>query len=184
MLKTLPACAAVVALLLSVDQATATCDGNPHKWGRVRRCDEVDPACPDASWASGCKACEGIGGVAWGDDPDAFTPANCTVISVPQAGEAQPQPPVFPEQVRVPAATRFPGFCRRSGALGTLSPQAFGDTSPKQFTARRLTRYPLHPHHLLPPFRALHHSSSTRVSTRSRSSSSTTLSALPRSPPW
>ena len=47
--------------------ARATCDGNPHGWGRLRRCDAYNAACPNASWAGHCGVCEGIGGIPTSD---------------------------------------------------------------------------------------------------------------------
>lgn len=61
--------------------ALGVCDGNPHEWGRLRRCDQVDPACPDVSW-SHCGMCEGIGGLVYNDDntAESFQPAKCTPL--------------------------------------------------------------------------------------------------------
>jgi len=51
-------------------------DGNPHKWDRTRRCDTIGYDPP-------CGVCEGVGGVAWGDDPNDYSPTRCTKVAGP-----------------------------------------------------------------------------------------------------
>ena len=53
----------LLQLVLLPAVTLSVCDGNPHKWGRLRRCDQRAAGCPDAPWA-GPKLCEGIGGLA------------------------------------------------------------------------------------------------------------------------
>jgi hypothetical protein len=92
------------ALLLSFLPALsgAVCDGNPHGWGRLRRCDQFNAACPDVSWQTP-KLCEGIGGLANSDDAtnaDSFNATTCTPIATPeqlQASGLKPVSPVWPE---------------------------------------------------------------------------------------
>lgn len=90
------------ALLLSLPALSgATCDGNPHGWGRLRRCDQFNPSCANASWASP-KLCEGIGGLASDDanDPDSFNATTCVVVATPvqlQAAGLKPVAPVWPQ---------------------------------------------------------------------------------------
>eukprot|EP00494_Astrolonche_serrata_P006746 UN06771 len=69
-------------------------DGNPHKWDRVRRCDEscFDPV---------CGLCEGIGGIATSDAPNDYTPTSCEVVGTAaqiRAAGIVPVIPVWPEK--------------------------------------------------------------------------------------
>ena len=79
--------------------AEAICDGNPHKWGRMRRCDMFDEACP--SMFRNCTTCEGIGGIATSDKPDAFTPVPCKSVGTATEMKAKgivPPVPMFPKK--------------------------------------------------------------------------------------
>lgn len=53
--------------------ASGQFDGNPFGWDRIRRCDhfQYDPP---------CGACEGVGGIVWGDDNDDYTPTSCEEV--------------------------------------------------------------------------------------------------------
>ena len=83
-----------------VKVAQGVCDGNPHKWGRIRRCDQYDPKCPEFS--VNCTTCEGIGGIPSSDKPSDFIPVKCkslyTAAELKRKGEPTPTPPSFPEQ--------------------------------------------------------------------------------------
>lgn len=68
-------------LILGLPTIFGVCDGNPHGWDRTRRCDQYDPTCPDASWASECSVCDGVGGLSKNDDNDSFSPTSCTPIA-------------------------------------------------------------------------------------------------------
>lgn len=84
----------LTAAVLFLPLSSAVCDGNPHNWGRVRRCDQFDSSCADASWQSPRK-CEGIGGIPHSDDPDDFRAPHCEPADDPAQA---PAPPVWPEQ--------------------------------------------------------------------------------------
>lgn len=62
-------------------------DGNPKQWSRTRRC--------DASYETACTACEGIGGMAYGDDKNDITIPDCQVIH--QANEIPSSDLVWPK---------------------------------------------------------------------------------------
>jgi len=62
-------CSAIFIVVIN-----AQADGNPHHWDRKRRCDHTDYSPP-------CGPCEGIGGLATGDDNSAITIPSCTVVS-------------------------------------------------------------------------------------------------------
>ena len=89
----------VLAGFCCAHTVTAVCDGNPHGWGRTRRCDEYDPACPEMY--INCTTCEGIGGMATADKPDAFTPVFCKSVGTAAEMKAKgvvPKPPQFPKK--------------------------------------------------------------------------------------
>ena len=44
------ASAVLLVVLPVVAKVGAVCDGNPHGWGRTRRCDQYNVGCPNASW--------------------------------------------------------------------------------------------------------------------------------------
>lgn len=83
-----------LACFLSVSLAAAVCDGNPHSWGRQRRCDAYNPDCPAADWGLNCTVCEGIGGIPSSDDPDGFVAATCVPLAAPKT---LPSPPAWPK---------------------------------------------------------------------------------------
>ena len=87
-------------LAASVPVVVSVCDGNPHKWGRIRRCDQYDPQCPEFS--VNCTTCEGIGGIPHSDKPSDFIPVKCksvyTAAQLKKEGKPAPTPPSFPEQ--------------------------------------------------------------------------------------
>lgn len=87
------------AAVLFFRLAAATCDGNPHNWDRVRRCDAYNDACPDAAWAGNCGVCEGIGGIPTSDDNGAIKVPKCEVVhtaaEVAERGLAAPVKPRF-----------------------------------------------------------------------------------------
>ena len=101
----------LLALLPAV--AHAVCDGNPHAWGRLRRCDQYSAACPGASWASNCSVCEGIGGIASGDTntPATFTPTYCRPVGTAAQMKDQGVTPVWP---------RFPDTFVNTGFHGAF----------------------------------------------------------------
>ena len=81
-----------------MNEAHAVCDGNPHSWNRTRRCDAFDSECPEAY--KDCGVCEGVGGIAYGDKPDEFKPAQCTPIATAEemkSKNVKPIAPIFPE---------------------------------------------------------------------------------------
>lgn len=89
----------VVPVLTRV--AWGVCDGNPHAWGRLRRCDQFDPQCPDVPWTN-CGMCEGIGGIASNDGNTAasFTSTTCTPVASPAEMKSRgitPRSPHFPD---------------------------------------------------------------------------------------
>ena len=84
----------VVAALACSAATEAICDGNPHEWGRVRRCDQQMDDCPTAEWASGCVVCEGVGGIPFDDTPTGFSPASCVALPSPAQTPANP---LFPK---------------------------------------------------------------------------------------
>lgn len=89
----------VVIVINMIIPAQSICDGNPHKWGRLRRCDEYDADCPDLF--RNCTTCEGIGGMVSGDKLNEFTPIKCTSIGTAVEMKAKgivPKPPIFPKQ--------------------------------------------------------------------------------------
>ena len=89
--------------------AHAVCDGNPHGWGRLRRCDQQDAACPTASWALNCGLCEGIGGLATSDESSSaatFKAANCTIVATPAQLQAEGKVPVSPIWPKVRSTMR------------------------------------------------------------------------------
>ena len=63
----------------------AVCDGNPHGWGRLRRCDQTDAHCPSATW-QGPRLCEGVGGLASSDLTleGSFNATRCTPVATPE----------------------------------------------------------------------------------------------------
>lgn len=76
-----------------IAEVLATCDGNPHGWGRIRRCDQEDrDNCPGVSWASNCQVCEGIGGISRSDTSDDFDPTYCRALN--QTESMQYGPPI------------------------------------------------------------------------------------------
>lgn len=91
----------LLQLVLLPAVTLSVCDGNPHKWGRLRRCDQRAAGCPDAPWA-GPKLCEGIGGLASSDDasdPRSFNATSCEPVMTPaqlNATGATPVPPIWP----------------------------------------------------------------------------------------
>ena len=89
---------AIALLVIYIGQTSGVCDGNPHNWGRVRRCDQYDPFCPELF--QDCGACEGIGGIAFSDaDTDMVVPS-CKVIGSADEMLAKgvvPLKPVLPE---------------------------------------------------------------------------------------
>ena len=91
-----------MALLIacSIDAArrvNAVCDGNPHGWGRARRCDEYDARCPSANWQKPA-VCEGIGGLASSDKNDAksFNATSCHPVASPAQLRALGKTPIKP----------------------------------------------------------------------------------------
>lgn len=65
----------VLILLAAVVQHTsAQADGNPHHWDRRRRCDHTDYSPP-------CGACEGYGGIPYGDKNDQIHLTTCEIIA-------------------------------------------------------------------------------------------------------
>lgn len=64
--------------------AASQFDGNPFGWDRTRRCDhfQYDPP---------CGACEGVGGIVWGDNKTDYTPTNCEVVSTDIADPVRPR---------------------------------------------------------------------------------------------
>ena len=66
-------------------------DGNPHNWDRRRRCDQTEYEPP-------CGVCEGVGGIAFGDDNQDITLTPCapvrTSLTTPsdQTGAVHRQP--------------------------------------------------------------------------------------------
>jgi hypothetical protein len=90
------------ALLLAgfLQLSAAVCDGNPHQWNRMRRCDQYDPACPSASWALNCGPCEGIGGLSKNDQDSTFVPTSCKVLATPEdmkKANMLPKLPLWPK---------------------------------------------------------------------------------------
>lgn len=83
LLSPLGAAAAVAAL---VGQVQGQADGNPHNWDRKRRCDEQDYDPP-------CGICEGIGGMAWGDENEQITLTTCE--PGPQVDVKSAKRPIF-----------------------------------------------------------------------------------------
>ena len=70
----------VVLLVSSISLARSQADGNPHGWDRRRRCDHD-------SYTPQCGACEGYGGIPYGDKNEEIylttcEPANSTSIPV------------------------------------------------------------------------------------------------------
>jgi len=65
---------ALIVALTIIKNTHAQADGNPHKWDRKRRCDHTDYNPP-------CGPCEGIGGLATGDENDQITIPSCTVVN-------------------------------------------------------------------------------------------------------
>ena len=98
-----PRTAAALALAFGLGStpAGAVCDGNPHGWPRLRRCDQYDPKCPDATWQKPA-VCEGVGGIARddGNGVQHFNATRCTPVATPDelaaSGVATPQPPRWP----------------------------------------------------------------------------------------
>jgi len=88
----------IVACLLT--KTSAVCDGNPHDWGRLRRCDEYDSECPNVTWQSP-EPCEGIGGISTSDGTNSFVPTSCEVLKTPEEflkeNRSIPTPPVWPK---------------------------------------------------------------------------------------
>jgi len=80
-------------LLLLPHLSAGVCDGNPHGWDRVRRCDQFDAACPELFAA--CGKCEGIGGIPKSDKPDDFRAPPCEPAEDPAT---PPAPPTWPVQ--------------------------------------------------------------------------------------
>merc|ERR1711998_621439 len=66
-------------------------DGNPHNWTRGRRCDQWPPYDPP------CGACEGYGGVAYGNLPDQINMTTCEVVKDPVNPDLRVKP-VWPIQ--------------------------------------------------------------------------------------
>ena len=62
----------IVTLLLATVALTQS-DGNPHNWGRLRRCDN--------DYEKPCELCEGIGGIAWSDKPEDIKYTKCEPIA-------------------------------------------------------------------------------------------------------
>lgn len=90
----------VLYLLSLLPAASSVCDGNPHQWDRIRRCDQYDARCPDATWAKNCSLCEGVGGLALTDGSKGFRPTTCTVVATPEQLERegkQPKRPIWPQ---------------------------------------------------------------------------------------
>jgi hypothetical protein len=70
----------VALLVSSISLARSQADGNPHAWDRRRRCDHD-------SYTPQCGACEGFGGIPYGDKNEEIylttcEPANSTSIPV------------------------------------------------------------------------------------------------------
>lgn len=66
----------VTLLLLSttlLSLVSGQADGNPHHWDRRRRCDQTDYSPP-------CGACEGYGGIPYGDENDQIHLTTCEII--------------------------------------------------------------------------------------------------------
>ena len=64
----------IVLFLALLGTVGAQSDGNPHSWDRTRRCDHTDYDPP-------CGVCEGIGGIAFGDDNDDITLTSCEPVA-------------------------------------------------------------------------------------------------------
>eukprot|EP00041_Stephanoeca_diplocostata_P030256 m.910394 g.910394 ORF g.910394 m.910394 type:complete len:533 (+) comp23722_c0_seq1:196-1794(+) len=64
----------VSLVLLSGTLVASQPDGNPHHWDRRRRCDQIDYDPP-------CGACEGYGGIPYGDQNDQIHLSTCTVVA-------------------------------------------------------------------------------------------------------
>jgi len=82
-----------------ISEIEGVCDGNPHKWGRLRRCDQYDPSCPELF--QNCTTCEGIGGIASSDKLEDFQATQCKSIGTAKEMKKRgvvPKPPSFPEQ--------------------------------------------------------------------------------------
>merc|ERR1711988_79571 len=60
--------------MILLPSVAAQADGNPHNWDRKRRCDHTDYNPP-------CGPCEGIEGIATGDDNSAITLTTCEVVA-------------------------------------------------------------------------------------------------------
>ena len=65
---------AMCTLLFSITYLKAQADGNPHKWDRIRRCDNQD-------YEVECGICEGVGGIAWGDKNDQIALTKCEPVA-------------------------------------------------------------------------------------------------------
>merc|ERR1719199_1812534 len=65
-------------------------DGNPHCWTRARRCDGPN-AHPTGGpgYQPACGVCEGLGGIAWGDNANDIDIPACTKIA--SADEVSPK---------------------------------------------------------------------------------------------
>jgi len=108
--------AAVLASMVLA--AMAIPDGNPHKWGRLRRCDD-DYGTPGSDDPSAkCGLCEGIGGIATADDQDAITYTSCVpLMNASDVDPANISNPDFPlsftadlfEVLISEKSTHFPG---------------------------------------------------------------------------
>jgi hypothetical protein len=58
-------------------------DGNPHGWDRRRRCDQTD-------YQPACGICEGVGGIAFGDDNEDITLAACAPVTTNVSDPVKP----------------------------------------------------------------------------------------------
>jgi hypothetical protein len=66
--------ALLACMMILLPSVAAQADGNPHNWDRKRRCDHTDYNPP-------CGPCEGVGGLATGDDNKDITLTTCEIVA-------------------------------------------------------------------------------------------------------
>ena len=83
----MPSSASLLLLVLlpglSLAQRGQGQDGNPHNWDRRRRCDQTE-------YRPACGICEGVGGIAFGDDNQDITLARCVPVTTNVSDPVKP----------------------------------------------------------------------------------------------
>mmetsp|Transcript_76094 Transcript_76094/g.200410 ORF Transcript_76094/g.200410 Transcript_76094/m.200410 type:complete len:557 (+) Transcript_76094:1-1671(+) len=78
----------------ALQKTTGPDDGNPHGWGRLRRCDQDQ--------LPRCQLCEGVGGKVWSDKNEDIDLPPCEIVA--NASDVDPKtvaPPLYPKAFTV-----------------------------------------------------------------------------------